>query len=106
MNPNKDIESIIDITDEFAQAHRDLTYLESIKPAIKALEMSKSSQPSISGKEMDAYTSEAYQEFCTQYANAQRIYTSLKLKIETLKLKVDVYRTDAATNRQIEKLTR
>ena len=106
MNPNKDIELIIDITDEFAQAHRDLTYLESIKPAIKALEMSKSSQPSIAGKEMEALGSEAYEAFCVKYAEAQKRYTSLKLKIETLKLKVDLYRTEAATNRQLEKLTR
>jgi hypothetical protein len=55
---------------------------------------------------MEALGSEAYEVFCSKYAEAQKRYTSLKLKIETAKLKVETWRTESATNRQIEKLTR
>jgi hypothetical protein len=106
INPNDEIQYIVDLIDDYAEAHKQLTYCESIKPAIKALEMSKSSQPSIAGKEMEALGSEAYEAFCSKYAEAQKRYTSLKLKIETAKLKIETWRTESATNRQIEKITR
>ena len=106
INPNDEIQYIVDLIDDYAEAHKQLTYCESIKPAIKALEMAKSNQPSIAGKEMEAFTSEAYESFCIKYAEAQKKYTSLKLKIETAKLKVEVFRTESANNKQIEKITR
>jgi hypothetical protein len=106
INPNDEIQYIIDLIEDYAEADKQVTYYESIKPAIKALEMSKSSQPSIAGKDMEALSSDAYKQFCVEYANAQKKYTSLKLKIETAKMKVEVWRTEQATNRQIEKLTR
>ena len=68
--------------------------------------MKDSTQTSIAGKEMDAFASDEYIQFCEEIEQARIKYTSLKLKIETAKMKVEVWRTEQATNRQIEKLTR
>ena len=55
---------------------------------------------------MDALASEDYLQYCYDLEEAKRKYTALKLTIETAKMKVEVWRTEQATNRQIEKITR
>jgi len=106
INPNDEIQYIVDLIDDYAQADGWLASLESYKSGLKALKMKDSSQPSIAGKEMDALASDDYINYCKELDAARVKYTSLKLKIETAKMKVEVWRTEQATNRQIEKLTR
>jgi hypothetical protein len=106
INPNIEIQYIVDLIDDYAAADGRLAGLESYKSALKALKMKESSQTSVAGKEMDAFASEEYIDFCKAIDEARVKYISLKLKIETAKMKVEVWRTEQATNRQIEKLTR
>jgi len=106
INPNDEIQYIVDLIDDYAAADGRLSALESYKSALKALKMKDSTQTSVAGKEMDAFASDEYIQFCEEIEQARIKYTSLKLKIETAKMKVEVWRTEQATNRQIEKLTR
>jgi hypothetical protein len=106
INPNDEIQHIVDLIDDYAAADGRLSALETYKSALKALKMKESTQTSIAGKEMDAYASDEYIQFCEEIEQARVKYTSLKLKIETAKMKVEVWRTEQATNRQIEKITR
>jgi hypothetical protein len=106
INPNDEIQFVIDLIDDYAAADGRLAALESYKSALKALKMKDSTQTSVAGKEMDAFASDEYIQFCEEIEQARVRYTSLKLKIETAKMKVEVWRTEQATNRQIEKLTR
>ena len=106
INPNDEIQYIVDLIDDYAAADGRLSALETYKSALKALKMKDSSQTSIAGKEMDAFASHEYIQFSEEIEQARIKYTSLKLKIETAKMKVEVWRTEQATNRQIEKLTR
>jgi len=106
INPIDELNIFEALIDEYAEADGYLTGLESFKPALKALKMKESIQPSLGGKEMDALSSDEYIELCKQIERAQTKYTSLKLKIELAKTKLDVYRTEQATNRAIEKMTR
>ena len=106
INPNDEIQYIVDLIDDYAAADGRLSALETYKSALKALKMKDSSQTSIAGKEMDALASDEYLQFCHDLNEAKRKHTSLKLIIETAKMKVEVWRTEQATNRQIEKLTR
>ena len=106
MNPHDEIQLIVDMIDDYAYLDGKLAELETQKSAIKALEMKNSSQPSIAGKEMDALASDAFMGFIQQLEDVKQKHTSLKLKIETAKLKVEVWRTEQATNRQMEKITR
>jgi hypothetical protein len=106
IDPNKEIQDIIDLIDDYAYADSRLAWLESYKSALKALKMKDSSSPSIAGKEMDALASDEYLQYCHDLNEAKRKHTSLKLTIETAKMKVEVWRTEQATNRQIEKITR
>ena len=106
MNPHDEIQLIVDLIDDYAYLDAKLTALETYKSAIKAIEMKNSNQPSIAGKEMDALASDAFMGFIQQLEDVKQKHTSLKLKIETAKLKVEVWRTEQATNRQMEKITR
>jgi len=106
INPNDEIQYIVDLIDDYAEADANLAWLDSYKSALKALKMKESNSPSIAGKEMDALASDEYLQYCHDLNEAKHNYTSLKLKIETAKMKVEVWRTEQATNRQIEKITR
>jgi hypothetical protein len=106
INPNDEIQNIVDHIDDYAAADANLAWLESYKHALKALKMKESPSPSIAGKEMDALASDEYMTYCHDLEEAKRKHTSLKLTIETAKLKIECWRTEQATNRQIEKITR
>lgn len=106
INPNDEIQHIVDLRDDYAAADSNLAWLESYKHALKALKMKESPSPSVAGKEMDALASDEYMTYCHDLEEAKRKHTSLKLTIETAKMKVEVWRTEQATNRQVEKLTR
>jgi hypothetical protein len=106
INPNDEIQHIVDLIDDYAEADANLAWLDSYKSALKALKMKDSTNPSIAGKEMDALASDEYLQYCHDLNEAKRKYTALKLTIETAKMKVEVWRTEQATNRQIEKITR
>jgi hypothetical protein len=106
INPHEHLQFITDHIIQFANADAKLTSLESFKNAIKAIEMESSSQTSISGKEMEAYGSDAYRQWSNDYANAKREFTALKLKIETAKLYIEVWRSQEASNRTTDKTLR
>jgi hypothetical protein len=106
INPNDEIQHIVDLIDDYAAADANLMWLESYKHALKALKMKESLSPSVAGKEMDALASEEYIQYCYDLIENKRRHTSLKLTIETAKMKVEVWRTEQATNRQIEKIAR
>jgi hypothetical protein len=103
INPHTELQFIADSTEAYAKADQELTYQESFKSALKALQMQSSNQTSISGKEMDSYSSEEYQAWCEKYSIAKRNYTSLKLQIETAKLKIEVWRSQEASNRTTDR---
>jgi hypothetical protein len=106
INPHEHLQFIADNVEAFAKADQELTASESWKSAIKAIEMDHSSQTSIAGKEMEAYGSEAYKDWCNSHARAKKVYTELKLKIELAKLSLEVWRSQEASNRTTDKAMR
>jgi fructose/tagatose bisphosphate aldolase len=106
INPHDHLQRIVDLTEEYALADFKLTALESLKPAIKAIQMKESKQVSAVLKEMDAYSSKAFTQHCEEYAEAKRIYTSLRLQIESAKLHLEVWRSQEASNRTTDKTLR
>ena len=106
INPHEHLQRIVDLTEQYALADKTLTSLESWKSAIKAIQMNESKQVSAVMKEMDAYSSKAYQEWATNYAEAKRNYTSLRLQIESAKLHLEVWRSQEASNRTTDRTLR
>jgi hypothetical protein len=68
--------------------------------------MSKSTATTIGAKEMDAYKSQPYQELCEAIGLATEEAEALKWQLEAAKMRFEAWRTDQATNRNIERMTR
>jgi hypothetical protein len=106
INPNDEIQHIVDLIDDYSYADARLAWLESYKSALKALRMKDSPSPSVAGKEMDALASEDYLQYCYDLEEAKRKHTSLKLTIETAKMKVELFRTLEASSRFADKMVK
>ena len=104
INPHEHLQFIADNIEKFAKADQELTASESWKSAIKAIAMEYSNQTSISGKEMEAYSSQEYKDWCNSHAKAKKTYTELKLKIELAKLSIEVFRTIEASSRNADRM--
>jgi hypothetical protein len=105
-DPNDAIDFIFKTAPAYAKAKGNLSQFEAFKHSLKAIEMSKSEATTIGGKEMDAYKSQAYQELCEAIGLATEETELLKWQLTAAQMRVEIWRTESATNRNIEKLTR
>jgi hypothetical protein len=105
-DPNDAIDYIFKTSPAYAKAKGNLAQFEAFKHSLKAIEMSKSEANTIGGKEMDAYKSQAYQELCEAIGLATEEAEALRWQLEAAKMRFEAWRTEQATNRNIERMTR
>jgi hypothetical protein len=105
-DPNDAIDFIFKTAPLYAKAKGHLAQFEAFKHSLKAIEMSKSEATSLGAKEMDAYKSQAYQELCEAIGMATEEAEGLRWQLIAAQLRVDIWRTEQASNRGIEKVTR
>jgi hypothetical protein len=104
--PNDAIDLIFKTAPHYAKAKGNLAQFEAFKHSLKAIEMSKSEATTIGGKEMDAYKSQAYQELCEAIGLATEETEALRWQLEAAKMRFEAWRTQEASNRTIERLTK
>jgi hypothetical protein len=105
-DPNDAIDFIFKKAPDYAKAKGNLAQFEAFKHSLKAIEMVKSTATTIGGKEMDAYSSQAYQELCEAIGLATEETEALRWQLEAAKMRFQLFQTESANNRQIEKFTR
>ena len=105
-DPNDAIDFIFKTAPLYAKAKGELAQFEAFRHSLKAIEMSKSEASTIGGKEMDAYKSQAYQELCEAIGLATEEAEALKWQLEAAKMRFELYRTQEASNRNIDRMTR
>jgi hypothetical protein len=105
-DPNDAIDFIFKTAPAYAKAKGNLAQFEAFKHSLKAIEMSKSEATTIGGKEMDAYKSQAYQELCEAIGLATEEAEALRWQLIAAQLRVEIWRTEQATNRNIDRITR
>jgi hypothetical protein len=105
-DPNDAIDFIFKTAPAYAKAKGNLAQFEAFKHSLKAIEMSKSTANTIGAKEMEAYSSQAYQELCEAIGLATEEAEGLRWKLEAAKMRFEAWRTQEASNRNIERLTR
>ena len=88
---------------KFAQAKADRTYLEHFLKSKLALLMSESTETTMAGKEMDAKKHPDYIALLYGIKEAIKIEEELKWKLISAQLAVEIYRTESANNRAIDK---
>lgn len=105
-DPNDAIDFIFKTAPAYAKAKGQLAELEAFKSSLKAIKMSESDATSLGAKEMAAYSSEAYQELCKAIGVATEQAEAYRWQLEAAKMRFEAWRTESATNRNIERMTR
>jgi hypothetical protein len=85
------------------KASADRSYLEAFLKSKLALLMKDSTESSFAGKEMDAKAHPDYIALLHGIKVAQEQEVTLKWQLESAKITVEIYRTESANNRAIDK---
>ena len=105
-DPNDAIDFIFKTAPHYAKAKGNLAQFEAFKHSLKAIEMAKSEATTIGGKEMDAYKSQAYQELCEAIGLATEEAEGLLWKLRAAQMRFDAWRSQEASNRNIDRITK
>ena len=105
-DPNDAIDFIFKTAPAYAKAKGNLSQFEAFKHSLKAIEMAKSEATSLGGKEMDAYKSQAYQELCEAIGLATEETEALRWQLVAAQLRVEIWRTEQASNRAFDKMVK
>jgi len=105
-NPNDAIDYIFQNAPLYAKAKGELAELEAFKSSLKAIKMSESAEQSLGAQEREAYRSEAYQSLCKAIGLATEKAEALRWKLEAAKMRFEAWRSQEASNRNIERMTR
>ena len=103
-DPNDAIDFIFKTAPSYAKAKGELAELEAFKSSLKAIKMSESSEQSLGAQEREAYRSEAYQELCKAIGMATENAEALRWQLVAAQLRVEIWRTEQASNRAFDKM--
>jgi hypothetical protein len=107
-DPNKVVEFLLKNAGKYAQAKSERIYIEEFKKSKKALLMQTAQLKGVetmAAQERDAYANEEYQELLQGLKIAVETEEKLRWQLIAGQLKVDIWRTEQASNRFIEKAT-
>ena len=105
-DPNDAIDFIFKTAPAYAKAKGELAQLEVFKSSLKAIKMAETNEQSLGAQEREAYRSQDYQDLCKAIGHATEQAEALKWQLEAAKLRVEIWRTEQASNRNIERITR
>jgi hypothetical protein len=102
INPIKAVEYIMKHSAEFAKAKAERVYIENYLRSKKSILMSKSSAKSVAAAEVDAYADPEYIGLLEGLKEAVETEEKLKWMLTSAQLKVEIWRSQEATNRAID----
>lgn len=108
INAHKAVDFILKKAPEYAKAKSERAYLEEFRKTKKALLMKDAMAKGIDsavGQEREAYAHPEYQEVLVGMAAAIEAEETLKWQLEAARMRVEIYRTEEATNRMTMKST-
>lgn len=105
-DPNKAVDFIIANSGKFAQAKGQRVYLEEFRKSKKALLMAQSTAKTAVEREQWAYGHEDYIALLGGIKAAVEVEEDLKWRLEAARIRVDIWRSQEASNRGQERATR
>ena len=108
INPNAAVDFLLINAGLFAKAKAEREYLEEFRKSKKALLMQEAfcaGVDTMAGQERDAYARIEYQDLLKGLKEAVETEEKLKFQLIGAQLRVDIWRTNQANNRFIEKAT-
>lgn len=106
IDPNKAVDYLIEHSRQYAQAKADRVHLEQFRKSKKSLLMSECQDKAFAAKEMYAYSHPDYMALLEGLREAVRLEEALRWRLTAAQLRVEVYRTQEATNRTLDRSTR
>jgi len=104
-SPNKAVEFIIKQSEVFAEAKANRTYIENYLRSAKSKLMLESNASSIAAKEMEAYATDHYIELLKGLKEAIEVEEKLKWQLIAAQARIEIWRSQEATNRTIDRAT-
>ena len=105
-DPHEAIDFIFKTAPQYAKASGELAQLEAFRHSLKAIKMAQTDEQSLGGQEREALRSQEYQDLCKAIGVATENKEALRWQLEAARMRVDIWRTEQASNRNLEKLTR
>ena len=105
IDPNQAVDYIIRHADKFAKAKAERIYLEEYRKSLKAILMKRSMESAIGAQEREAYSHPEYIEMLLGLKEAIEIEEKLRWDLIAAQARVEVWRSQEATNRAESKLT-
>lgn len=105
IDPNKAIEFIIKQSGIYAQAKANRVYIENYLRSAKSKMMMDSTATSIAAKEMEAYATDDYIALLDGLKVAVETEEKLRWQLIAAQERVQIWRTQEATNRTIDRAT-
>ena len=105
-DPHEAINFIYTNAPRYASAKGQLAQLEAYKSSLKAIMMKKSAEQILGGQEREAYASQEYQDLCKAIGEATEQAELYKWQLQSATMRFDAWRTEQASNRNLEKMTR
>jgi hypothetical protein len=105
IDPNKAIEFIIKQSGIYAQAKANRVYIENYLRSAKSKMMLESTATSIAAKEMEAYATDDYIALLDGLKEAVETEEKLRWQLIAAQERVQIWRTQEATNRTIDRAT-
>ena len=104
-DPHRAIDYIIASAGKFAKAKADRVFIEEFRKSKKALLMAESDESAANAREQYAYAHPDYIELIKGLREAVEIEETLKWSLTAAQLRVDVWRSEEASNRNQERAT-
>lgn len=101
-DPHKAIDFILKNSGEYAKAKAQRVYLEQFRSSKKALLMAESKLEAVNAREQYAYAHSEYVELLAGLKEAVEREESLKWKLIAAQTRVDVWRSEEASNRRTD----
>jgi hypothetical protein len=106
IDPNAAIDFLIRESANFAKAKAERIYLEEWRKSKKALLMQQSRENTSAGQERDAYAHPEYAALLEGLKAAVEIEETLKFKLIAAQARVEVWRSQEASNRAVDRSAR
>ena len=106
IDPNEAIDYMVKHSAEYAQAKANVVYLEQFRKTQKAICFQSSLRSTMAEKEADAYANPQYIAVLNGLREAVEKAEALRWMLVAAQARVDVWRSQEASNRGIDRVTR
>lgn len=106
IDPNKAVDFLLKNAEKYAQAKAQRVYIEEFRKSKKALLMAECEEKAANAREQYAYSHPEYVSLLEGLRDAVQIEEELRWQQIAAQLRVEVWRSQEASNRNIERSTR